>query len=75
MNTIRMCGALSIRRPAMAEPSGNSPAIPPIIHRPAGSASTHRNQIRKPPSTPPQVLPDPPTITITQIRKVNRRGW
>ena len=37
---------------------------------PAGSAITQTYQIRKPPSTAPQLLPEPPTITITQIRKV-----
>ena len=37
---------------------------------PAGSATTQTYQIRKPPSTAPQLLPEPPTITITQIRKV-----
>ena len=38
-----------------------------MISVPAGSAITQRYQIRKPPSTAPQLLPEPPTITITQI--------
>ena len=29
----------------------------------------------KPPSTAPMLFPDPPTITITRIRKVKRSGW
>ena len=37
---------------------------------PAGSAITQTYQIRKPPRMAPQLLPEPPTITITQIRKV-----
>ena len=45
-----------------------------ITHRPIGSTWTHRNQIRNPPSTAPRLLPEPPTITITQIRKVKRSG-
>ena len=41
-----------------------------IIQLPSGSAITQTYQMRKPPSTAPQLLPEPPTITITQIRKV-----
>ena len=43
--------------------------------RPTGSAWIHTYQTRKPPSTAPQLLPEPPTITITQMRKVKRIGW
>ena len=45
-----------------------------MSHKPAGSASIHTNQTRNPPSTEPQLFPEPPTMTITQIRKVNRNG-
>jgi len=37
---------------------------------PTGSATTQTYHIRNAPSTAPQLLPEPPTITITQMMKV-----
>ncbi len=45
-----------------------------ISHSPIGSACTQKNQIRKPPKMAPMLLPEPPTITMTQIKKVKRSG-
>ena len=60
----------------MSELSAASEAVTSSIRRsPIGSACTQKNQITKPPSRAPQLLPEPPTITITQIRKVKRIGW
>jgi hypothetical protein len=52
------------------------PAVISCIRpRPSGSTMIQSHQIRNPPSTAPQLLPEPPTITITQMRKVKRSGW
>jgi uncharacterized membrane protein len=58
------------------EPAAGSKGaeIQVISQAPAGSAITQVYQIRKPPRMAPQLLPEPPTITITQIRKVKRSG-
>ena len=48
--------------------------MPPITIGPRLSTISQSQPIKRPPSTAPQLLPDPPTITITQIRKVKRRG-
>ena len=39
-----------------------------------GSASIHINHMKNPPKIDPKLLPLPPTITITQIIKVNLKG-
>ena len=51
-------------------PAGSGAVRKPISCGPQTSTLIHRNQIRMAPSAAPQLLPDPPTITITQIRKV-----
>ena len=70
----RMWAALSSRWRLKALSSARPEVSRSISHRPMGSASTQKNQITKPPRTAPQLLPDPPTMTITQIVKVNRSG-
>jgi hypothetical protein len=41
-----------------------------IKYNEAGAASIHRNQTAKPPRIAPKLLPLPPTITKTQIKKL-----
>ena len=71
----RVCAAFSIR----CNLNALSTAIPDVRNSisasPIGSASIQKNQIAKPPRIDPRLLPDPPTITITQIRNVNLSGW
>ena len=57
------------------KPSGSGAVIVAISQSPIGSTITHSHQISMPPSTAPKLLPEPPTMTITQIRKVKRSGW
>ena len=75
MTTGRMWAALSRRWARSALSSDRAEVAISIRRRPTGSAWIHTYQIRKPPSTAPQLLPEPPTITITQIRNVKRIGW
>ena len=69
-----MCCALSIKC-ARSAFSPNGAVRLSISHKPAGSASTHTNHTKNPPSTAPRLLPEPPTMTMTQMRKVKRSGW
>ena len=70
-----MCAADSSKC-ALRPLSSAIPDVNTLINQcPNGSASTQKNQTTNPPSTAPQLLPEPPTITITQIKKVKRSGW
>ena len=70
----RVCAAFSIRC-NRSQWAGSMPEVSKVIsQRPIGSASIQKNQTTKPPRTAPQLFPEPPTITITQIRKVKRSG-
>ena len=47
------------------------PAVNRLIkNNEIGAASIHKNQTAKPPNMAPKLFPLPPTITITQIKKV-----
>ena len=70
MSRKRMCGPAA-RRCCCQKPPGVMPAVSvDMIQPPNGSAITQTYQMRKPPRTAPQLLPEPPTMTITQMRKV-----
>mmetsp|Transcript_23572 Transcript_23572/g.41691 ORF Transcript_23572/g.41691 Transcript_23572/m.41691 type:complete len:341 (+) Transcript_23572:2492-3514(+) len=71
----RICAADSSRWSRSQDPSAMPAVISCIRLRPIGSTITQSHQIRNPPRTAPRLLPDPPTITITQTRKVKRSGW
>ena len=50
------------------------PVVVLINQMPIGSDSTQKNQIKNPPKIEPKLLPEPPTITITQMTKVYLNG-
>jgi len=43
-------------------------------HNPSCSASIQKNQIKKPPIIELKLFPEPPVITIIQIKKIYLRG-
>ena len=45
-----------------------------IKNKEIGAASIHKNQTTNPPKIAPKLFPLPPTITITQIKKVYLMG-
>ena len=74
--------ATSLVSPFGANRKVTNSTIPTVIsHRPITALLGHStgqrinqpqadDQIKKPPNTAPQLLPEPPMITITQIKKV-----
>ncbi len=60
-------------RCALSGPS-DRPAVMPPMTTGRGFPRSARPADQQPPRTAPQLLPDPPTITMTQTRKVKRSG-
>ena len=70
----RICAALSSRCIRNGLPASSGKVMTSISHKPSGSLSTQKNQITKPPNTEPKLFPEPPTITMIQIKNVKRSG-
>ena len=73
MVSSRICSA-EPRRCAFNALSGKGAVIRCMMFGPMFSTTSQSQPISKPPRTVPQLLPDPPTITMTHTRNVKRRG-